>query len=51
MLSVDELVVAGDGCVRVPRLEFEGRDQPLCTLPDLQRMIDRHKGKRGRPGR
>lgn len=46
-LTVDELVVAGDSCVRVPRLEFEGRDQPLCTLADLQRMIDRHKGKRG----
>lgn len=47
MLTVDELVVAGDSCVRVPRPEFEGRDQPLCTLADLQRMIDRHKGKRG----
>lgn len=47
MLTVDELVVAGDSCVRVPRLEFEGRDMPLCSLQDLQRMIDRHKGKRG----
>lgn len=46
-LSVDELVVAGDSCVRIPRPEFEGRDKPLCTLADLQRMIDRHKGKRG----
>ncbi|WP_326968453.1 hypothetical protein [Arthrobacter sp. CG_A4] len=47
MLTVDELVVAGDSCVRVPRREFEGRDLPLCSLGDLQRMIDRHKGKRG----
>jgi hypothetical protein len=47
MLTVDELVVAGDSCVRVPRLEFEGRDMPLCSLEDLQRMIDRHRGKRG----
>lgn len=47
MLSVDEVVVAGDSCVRVPRPEFEGRDEPLCSLADLQRMIDRHKGKRG----
>ena len=47
MLTVDELVVAGDSCVRVPRLELEGRDLPLCSLADLQRMIDRHKGKRG----
>lgn len=47
MLTLDELVVMGDSCVRVPRVEFEERDAPLCTLADLQRMIDRHKGKRG----
>jgi hypothetical protein len=47
MLTVDELVVTGDSCVRRPRVEFEGRDTPLCTLEDLQRMIDRHRGKRG----
>jgi len=47
LLSLDELVVAGDSCVRVPRPEFEGRDMPLCKIADLQRMIDRHKGKRG----
>jgi hypothetical protein len=47
MLTVDELVVAGDSCVRVPRPELEGRNVPLCSLEDLQRMIDRHKGKRG----
>ena len=47
LLSLDELVVAGDSCVRVPRPEFEGRDMPLCNIADLQRMIDRHKGKRG----
>src|SRR6476659_5052450 len=39
MLTVDELVVAGDGCVRVPRREFEGRDLPLCSFEDMQRMI------------
>ena len=27
--------------------ELEGRVLPLCSLEDLQRMIDRHKGKRG----
>jgi hypothetical protein len=37
----------GDGCVRVPRPEFEGRDLPFCSLGDLQRMIDRRKGKPG----
>lgn len=47
VLSLDALVVAGDSCVRVPRPEYEGRDQPLCTIADLQRMIDRHRGKRG----
>ncbi|WP_256860317.1 hypothetical protein [Arthrobacter sp. 49Tsu3.1M3] len=47
MLTVEQLVVAGDSCVRMPRPELEGRDVPLCSLDDLQRMIDRHKGKRG----
>ncbi|WP_427005068.1 hypothetical protein [Pseudarthrobacter sp. H2] len=47
MLILDALVVAGDSCVRVPRAAFEGRDMPLCSIADLQRMIDRHKGKRG----
>lgn len=47
ILTVDELVVMGDSCVRVPRLELEGRDMPLCSIGDLQRMINRHKGKRG----
>jgi hypothetical protein len=47
MLTVDELVAMGDSCVRVPRAAFEARDMPLCGLADLQRMIDRHKGKRG----
>lgn len=47
MLTVDELVAMGDSCVRVPRLSLEGRDMPLCSIADLQRMIDRHKGKRG----
>jgi hypothetical protein len=47
MLSVDELVVMGDSCVRVPRPKLEGRDAPHCSIADLQRMIDRHKGKSG----
>lgn len=47
MLSVDELVAMGDSCVRIPRAAFEDRDTPLCSVADLQRMIDRHKGKRG----
>ena len=47
MLSLDELVAMGDSCVRIPRPDLEDRDMPLCSLADLQRMIDRHKGKRG----
>lgn len=47
MLTIDELVALGDSCVRVPRAAFEDRDMPLCAVADLQRMIDRHKGKRG----
>ena len=47
LLSVDEVVAMGDSCVRMPRPELEGRDMPLCSIDDLQRMIDRHKGKRG----
>jgi hypothetical protein len=47
LLSVDDLVAMGDSCVRVPRAALEGRDMPLCSLEDLQLMIDRHKGKRG----
>lgn len=47
MLTIDELVAMGDSCVRIPRLSLEGREAPLCSIEDLQRMIDRHKGKRG----
>jgi hypothetical protein len=32
ILTVDELVVMGDSCVRIPRVEFEGRDTPRCAL-------------------
>ena len=47
LLSVDEIVAMGDSCVRVPRPQLEGRDMPLCSLRDLQRTIDKHRGKRG----
>ena len=47
LLSIDEIVAMGDACVRVPHLEFEGRSMPLCSMWDLQRTIDRHRGKRG----
>jgi len=47
LLSVDEIVAMGDSCVRVPRPRLEGRDMPLCSLWDLQRMVEKHRGKRG----
>lgn len=47
MLTVDELVAMGDSCVRIPRLSLEGRNTPMCSIADLQRMIERHRGKRG----
>ncbi|GAB3538289.1 hypothetical protein GCM10027403_24320 [Arthrobacter tecti] len=47
MLNVDELVVIADQLIRVPRERFEGRSEPYCSKDDLQRMIDRHPGKRG----
>ena len=31
----------------MPRADLEGRDTPYCDISDLQRMIYRHKGKRG----
>jgi hypothetical protein len=46
-LSMEELVVIADHLIRIPRPEFEGRAEPHCTRADLQRMIDRHPGKRG----
>ncbi len=46
-LSVPELVVIADHLIRNPRPEFEGRTDPFCTKNDLQRMINRHPGKRG----
>jgi len=47
LLSLDEIVAIGDACVRMPRPEFEDRDMPLCSVWDLQRMVDGHRGKRG----
>ncbi|MEA5454992.1 hypothetical protein SPF06_09700 [Sinomonas sp. JGH33] len=47
MLPVDDIVVMGDACVRVPYLELEGRSEPYATIEELRSVVDRHKGKRG----
>ena len=47
LLTVDELVAMGDSCVRVPGPTWRIGICRTATSPDLQRMIDRHKGKRG----
>ena len=46
-MSVDELTVVADHLLRIPRLEYEARDAPHCTLEQLTDMLDRHKGTPG----
>jgi very-short-patch-repair endonuclease len=46
-MSVDELTVVADHLLRIPRPEFEARDEPHSTLGQLADMLDRHKGTPG----
>lgn len=46
-MSVDELTVVADHLVRIPRVAFESRSEPYCSLLDLAQMLDRHKGTPG----
>lgn len=46
-MSIDELTVVADHLLRIPRREFEGREQPYATPDDLAEMLDRHKGTPG----
>ncbi|WP_125613292.1 endonuclease domain-containing protein [Specibacter cremeus] len=46
-MSVTELAVAADHLLRIPRPEFEFRDQPYATRNQLDWMLDRHKGAPG----
>ena len=46
-MSIDELTVVADHLVRIPRPEFELRDEPYATLAELAEMLDRHKGTPG----
>lgn len=46
-MSIDELTVAADHLLRVPRPGFEGREAPYATPEQLADMLDRHKGTPG----
>lgn len=46
-LSLDDLVSMGDQLIRIPRLHFEGRSQPLDTLDGLRSLVDRHPNLQG----
>ena len=46
-MSVEELTVVADHLLRIPRPEFEARDEPHATLGHLADMLDRHKGTPG----
>lgn len=46
-MSVDELVVVADHLIRVPRPEFEQRDEPYSTIDELTQLLERHRGTPG----
>ncbi|MFE4837211.1 hypothetical protein ACFRAU_21355 [Arthrobacter sp. NPDC056691] len=46
-MSVEELTVVADHLLRMPRPEFEARDEPHATREQLADMLDRHKGTPG----
>lgn len=46
ILTLDELICAGDSLVRHPRPNFEnGRSKPWTTIKALRDAVDRHPGK------
>lgn len=47
VLSVDELVVAGDSIVNEHSADFPMPREPLATIPDLRRVVHDHPGMRG----
>ncbi|WP_026554025.1 endonuclease domain-containing protein [Arthrobacter sp. 35W] len=46
-MTVDELTVAADHLLRIPRPEFEGRSEPYARPEDLADILDRHWGTPG----
>lgn len=47
VLSADELVIAGDSLVCEHGPEFPVPREALCSIEELRRMIERHRGSRG----
>ena len=47
VVTLDELVVVGDACVRIPRSEFEPRKGTHATPGELRAVVRGHRGKRG----
>ncbi|ALE06505.1 hypothetical protein AL755_15310 [Arthrobacter sp. ERGS1:01] len=46
-MPVDELVVAADHLLRLPRPVFEGRTEPYATTAELAVLLERHPGTPG----
>lgn len=46
-MSVEELVVAADHLIRIPRPGFEGRTEPYATVHELEILLARHSGTPG----
>lgn len=46
-MGVDELTVAADHLVRIPREDFEGRTEPYATIDSLEALLARHRGTPG----
>jgi hypothetical protein len=46
-MPLDELVIAADHLLRIPRPAFEGRDTPYATVSEMEFLLDRHTGIRG----
>ncbi len=47
VLSIDDLVIAGDSMVCEHGPEFPVPREALCSIEDLRRMLERHRGSRG----
>ncbi|MDQ0707570.1 hypothetical protein QFZ52_000222 [Arthrobacter woluwensis] len=47
VVTLEDLVVAGDACIRIPRPDFEPRTEPHATLEQLSGVVRGHRGKRG----
>ncbi|ALE06989.1 hypothetical protein AL755_18520 [Arthrobacter sp. ERGS1:01] len=46
-LPLQDLVCMGDQLIRIPRPEFEDREEPFATLESLRAMVGRHRNLQG----